>query len=733
MTPPIVKRYLIAVGKYKWFGVAAFVAVCGASGVVAIQPDPAPIYLADGLLTSNRPLVAFAKTTPQIQEQGSTITQEFLLSPEVIQSVSTQMKESPNNIQKNTKIWLPKEGAPPFIQIQYLAPDQDKAKAMVAALMKAMVEYSNKVNSTRVDVTVQEIQKRLVPVTEALKAAEQELEQFDRIEGAALSVARIGALPSAIATSQEQQRQLRLAIEGTEAQIRSLSSRLGLTPDQAYVSQALSADPILANLRVQMHATESEMEILKRDLRDDHPRMVELRRKQQAYEELLRQRSAEVIGGNGAAAPLMSGSEIRQNSSLDPARQQVAGSLMGLQTERDRLQQQFEASVRTEQELRNEYASIPNKQLERDRRQQQVAIHKALYDQMQTLLADTRTAGAETVSSLSIAPQGIKVARHNKPGMGIVMTLAAGAVVGIFSGGVLIFLLSMLDGKFYTMEEVRGSLQERDVPLLGILPAVMVFDLDSHEMPVMVESDSPYLEFYERLRTNLRRVSDKPVKVLLLTSVGRKEGKTFCAYNLAIASARAGKRTLLIEADLRSPSQAQCLKVATDPENSIEPLRYYGQPNSCIRLVPEIENLYVVPSPGPVRQPGGILESSELQRLLKDVRGRFDFVIVDTPALSACNDALLLEPHTDGMVVVARPLFTESGLMTEYVDLLTESEEIQLLGAIINGADTTVEVYSTAPFPEPADYLPVSGPQSPQDARKPQRPQAEVHNVRNFK
>ncbi|MCZ0904060.1 CpsD/CapB family tyrosine-protein kinase, partial [Microcoleus sp. HI-ES] len=198
--------------------------------------------------------------------------------------------------------------------------------------------------------------------------------------------------------------------------------------------------------------------------------------------------------------------------------------------------------------------------------------------------------------------------------------------------------------------------------------------------------------------TNLRRIGNKPVKVVLLTSAAPLEGKSFSAYNLAIASARSGKRTLLIEADLRSPSNVESLKIAADPLATVEPLHYYGNISECVLLVPEVENLYVVPSPGFLRQASAVLESSEMRRLFEDVRNRFDFVVVDSPALSECNDALTLEPYTDGMILVARPGYTLSSMLSEAADQLLESEEDEshksgprLLGAIINGADIPVK------------------------------------------
>jgi Mrp family chromosome partitioning ATPase len=75
-----------------------------------------------------------------------------------------------------------------------------------------------------------------------------------------------------------------------------------------------------------------------------------------------------------------------------------------------------------------------------------------------------------------------------------------------------------------------------------------------------------------------------------------------------------------------------------------------------------------------------------MQLLLKDIRGRFDFVIIDTPPLSHCNDALLLEPASDGLLMVTRPGYTRSSLFREAIDQFIEAE-IPVLGAVINGVE----------------------------------------------
>ena len=216
-----------------------------------------------------------------------------------------------------------------------------------------------------------------------------------------------------------------------------------------------------------------------------------------------------------------------------------------------------------------------------------------------------------------------------------------------------------------------------------------VDDLDREALPVILSPDSAYLEFYEKFRSNLRRMGGNNFKVLLITSTSRQEGKTVSAYNLGIASALAGKRTLIIETDLRSPSHASSLNVSPDLNAKLEPLGYYAKLNECIRLVPDVENLYIIPSPGPLRQSAAILESNEMRRLMEDVRERFDLVILDTSSLSLSNDPLLIQPYSDGIVLVTRPNLTQENMLVETIDQLVESE-LGLLGVIVNGADILV-------------------------------------------
>ncbi|MEH1930335.1 GumC family protein [Nostoc sp.] len=697
MTPPIVKRYLIAFEKYKWIGLASFALVVAGSTVVAMQPEPPISYIGSAALTYSGPPVSFSTTGSQIQQQGKELNEDVLLSNQIIAGVAEKAGVNPKKLADSIALTLPKktprtgELESSILELKYVDTDAKRAIQVLTELMQSMIKLSSDINTGRLQAIIRKINDRTPQAKRDLQIAEKKLEQYDRIERTAILAAENGSLLSAITASQNLQRQIQLTISGVDGQVRSLQNKLGLTVGQAYVSSALSADPIIANLRSQIYQSESQIAVLRKDLRPEHPTMVQLLRQKQAAEELLQQRAAEVLGGEGTVAPLPGNlANIRSQSSLDPARQQLANQMVSLQTQGETLQQQLAQEIQQEARLRREYSLIPNKQLERSRLEQEVTLKKAIYDQMQVKLTDAKTAEAETTSSLSIARLPTFVA-DIKPPKSVPIILAVGGFLGVLIGGGVIFFLGAMEATFKTREDIRESLKQREVALLGELPLMPVDDFKLEAVPVLLSADSPYLEFYEKFRSNLRRIGGKNLKVVLITSTSSLEGKTASAYNLGIASARAGKRTLIIETDLRSASCCTSLKVIPDPNATLEPLRYYANLSECIRLVPDVENLYILPSPGPVRQSAAILESSEMRRLIEDVRERFDLVILDTSSLSISNDPLLIQPYSDGIVLVTRPHYTEENMLGEAIDQLVESE-LGLLGVIINGADIIVSL-----------------------------------------
>lgn len=670
--------------------------------MVALQPPPPVEYYAEGTLVDNAPLVSLTNTANTIDQLGrGIISQEQLLSEVLLQEVSRQLATrgvelTSSEIRRNTTIDVNggnKDNPGVQAVVRFIDKDEETATIVLNTLFQGMVEFSRVRNKARLQAIIDALNERLPPIENALRQAEQELEQYDRQEGPAIQAAEDGSLLGQISGSQQQIRQNIITLEGIDAQMRSLQQRLGMNADQAYVASALSADPLIANLRAQIYQVESQIDGLRQsDYRASHPIVVEAQQNLNTLNSQLELRKQEVLLGDGqttALAPGVGGI----NGNLDPARANLANQLVTLQTEKDTLTRQNQVLAISEQALRQRYASLPNKQLQRERLAYQVGLKKALYDQIQARIVDAEAAEAETVSSLTVAsPPTAVINEPEKPNPATV--LLAGGLLGLVAGGGIIFLLDMLDGTIRTPEDLEKLLRDLDMPILGAVP--MIRTRPAKAAPILVQSDSPYHDSYERCLSKLRLAGfeDSVIgpRVVLITSTVGDEGKSITAYNLAIAAAQAGRRTLLVEADLRSASNAQYLGLAKDEKILLEPLRYYGGTlGDNVAMVPFIENLYVSASPGPQRQAAAILESSEMRRFLDDARERFDMVILDTPSLSRVDDALLLEGQTDGMILVARPGVTERAVLNTALEELDLNEDISLLGVLINGATVDLQ------------------------------------------
>ncbi|MFN7906680.1 MAG: GumC family protein [Microcystis sp.] len=717
MAAPIVKRFLISLDQNKFVGIFVFLVCLGGSAIFALLPDPEKpptFYRAVGQLAYRVPPPAFTSTGTQLQEQGRAIDRDLLLSPRVLINTAQKLQFNQEQIVKirdqDLKITFPGEAEgqnnnanrptttdqPQEVLLELTADSQTKAELILETLMKEMVEYSRWLNTSQLRARIEALGVRLNEVQKDLTRAEEKFYRYISTQGSDLLAIQDGSLFAAITSSQQQQREIRLALQGIQGQIDSLSKQLDLTPDQAYTSSALSADPIIASIRAQILDTEAQLERLEKDLRPEHPTVVKLRKQQQVNESLLQKRATEVIGKDGVLTALPS-NRIRQQSNLDAARQQLAGQLVALQTQREGLLKQLESLVTQEQQLRSQYERFPDKQLQQARLTQAVAFQRGIYENILNSLVDAQAAEAETVGSLTVAQPPVAEPieqvfnRKNRT-----LILLAGAGLGTLAGLGTILLLAVIDDRLHSPQELREALISRDILLLGQLPIVR--NLEGEEIePILVDADANYLPYYERLRSTLRRIgSSETVKVVVITSITGEEGKTATAYNLAIAAALAGRRTLLVEGDLRSLSKADKIGVIPDPNSFSEPLLYYGAKSKSIRLAPNIENLSILPSPGPQKQAAAIIESSELQLILKDSRGRFDLVIVDTPSLSSCNDALLLEELADGIILVTRPAITRSSLLSEATDQLIEAE-VKILGAVINYVDITMTLKTAEP------------------------------------
>ncbi len=222
-----------------------------------------------------------------------------------------------------------------------------------------------------------------------------------------------------------------------------------------------------------------------------------------------------------------------------------------------------------------------------------------------------------------------------------------GIILGLFGGIGLAFFFEYLDNTVKTPEDVEEKFN---------IPVISTIDLIKDKKQtvvqnVMGDASSLIAESFKGMRTAvLLSSADNPPKVLLVSSFTPGEGKSSISAGLAMSLAHAGKKVLLIDADMRRPVQHKNFNFQNTSGLSSF---LAGVTNETeIKMEQPVENLYLITS-GPVPpNPSELLSSKKLKDLLSRVSSDFDMIIIDTPPLASVTDPVILSKHVDGVILV---------------------------------------------------------------------------------
>ena len=193
------------------------------------------------------------------------------------------------------------------------------------------------------------------------------------------------------------------------------------------------------------------------------------------------------------------------------------------------------------------------------------------------------------------------------------------------------------------------------------------------------------------LLANIRFASvDRPVKSIVLTSSVPNEGKSTVAYNLAQAIASSGKRTLLVECDMRRRSLADM--VGARARHGIYAV-LSGQVELDEALVATSHrNLFFLDSEPHIPNPADILSSQRFRKLVAQMESDFDYVVIDTPPVGTFVDAAIIAALADATALVVRERFVKRAELQNAYDQLKKADA-NVIGVIMNMCEAESSEY----------------------------------------
>lgn len=199
-------------------------------------------------------------------------------------------------------------------------------------------------------------------------------------------------------------------------------------------------------------------------------------------------------------------------------------------------------------------------------------------------------------------------------------------------------------------------------------------------------------EYYNSIRTNIQ-FSGRDLKVITLTSAQPGEGKSTTSVNLAISFARAGFRTLLIDADTRNSVMSGTFK----SQERYDGLTSFLSGNAELSDVicdTSIDNLMIIPAGQVPPNPTSLIQNDNFKAMIETVRGLYDYVIIDTPPLVLVIDAAILAHHSDASLLVTKAGEDRRRTVAKLKEQLEQSGSV-FLGVILNKYDIHLDKYGS--------------------------------------
>lgn len=220
-------------------------------------------------------------------------------------------------------------------------------------------------------------------------------------------------------------------------------------------------------------------------------------------------------------------------------------------------------------------------------------------------------------------------------------------------------------------------------------PAAKPKKSGGRKAPICEELSFASKEAFKRLRTNLVMSfpqDDTSCHLVGITSAQPGDGKSTIALNLAYSLAELGKKTLLIDADLRRASLHEKLGFERVPGLSELVNGNINDISASVRKYQSSTTSFdIIPSGEMPKNPSELLNSERMAKLLELLSSAYEFIVVDLPPIGAVIDAVSVAQELDGMLVVIRENACPRGLLAECVQQLNYAN-VNILGFVVNGA-----------------------------------------------
>jgi len=436
-----------------------------------------------------------------------------------------------------------------------------------------------------------------------------------------------------------------------------ITDRLGTEQQNIVVQKLAASNAYIQSLKQELAAQQRQLIQSSKELGDRHPEMIKL---QAAVQNADRKLQTEVSNAARAIENDFEAARSRES--------QLAGDL-----------------ARQKQEVQSlNGKSVEYMALEREATSNREVLDRLLQRSRETAL--TRELQTTNIRILDWA---------ETPAFPILPRKDRNVLIGLFGSGsfalALIFVLEIFRTRITSPQDVRQHLR---IPVMGVVPQVKA---RNGRASLLLGNAVPgqFAEMLQGVRTNLILSPElRTGHTLLVTSSEPSEGKTMSAANIAVSLARLKQRVLLIDADLRRPRLHEMF--AENQEPGLADV-LTGKTSSQDFRKTKVPGLWLMTAGRALRNPADMLGSARFSKLIEELRGHFDWVVLDSSPVLAVADPCVIARVASGVLLVVDSNRTPRQVATAAVERL-EAVGAPLLGAMLNrvaldGADDSYLPY----------------------------------------
>lgn len=660
---------IMSIGRRRWklmLGVLLFCIV--GSILVVLRANPVYQSIATLELTSSGKSSFDTSAIPGLGQfasdgQGRNMdTQiEIIKGDPIAKGALTRIKPELQPALKNVVIDADQRGDSSLVDITVNANDPQAAADYANAISDEYVSNSLEKNKDSSRGALDYVKDQLTGPNGAIARvarAQNALSLYKKRTGIISLSEQASAFTSALAAKRSTLDSTTTQRAATEAQLRNQQAQLAGIPVDKLVATGLSKNPIVSNLQSQLTSLQIERSAA---LQEYTPTSYKVQQIDTQIASVKGQLSKQAQNEVTSLQP-------------DPRRAPLVQSIAGLQSQiwaADATINGLNQQIAQAQSFVNQ---LPDQEIQFSQLQNNVTLETDNFQRLRKSQQDLNlTVNSQTADGTPVfkaEPNTNPIAPDKKR---IVLT---GLVLGIMGALALAMLVDAFDNRIYTEDEAQ---QATHLPVLAQIPFIK--QADKQSLYLTGDRVSPLLESNRMLRANISFcATDKPVKAIVVTSSVPNEGKSSSALNLAVAAALSGESVILVDLDLRRPTQ----HVLTGLPNTSGFTNVIAGQLGIVAALQDtpIPNLRVMTSGPTPPNPYRMLNSQTAKSTIQKILSMADFVVIDTPPILGLADARLISSLVDGTLMVISCQETGRREAARSAELMASANQ-EVLGTVL--------------------------------------------------